>query len=487
MRVSVPKIGNGICRRTRCQVPPSPSLLIQLHSKWKSLVDGGRLPKGLTFQQFFSVWSAGRRGDNLVGLDDGITRKGPKEGPQLIIRPQPQQELDGIVQTVVLLVDFPDLPHNNDRTSAFFQQMLFGDIDVFPAGSLAEYYRRVSNGKINVQGVVSSWIRLSKPSTYYTNGSSGMGPYPQNTQQMAEDAVAAALEQGFEFEQSHDVLNENIITALFIIHSGSGAEQTGSEDDFWSLKWVCEKVTRTNIQGLNVRTFLTVPEDCQMGVCAHEWGHLAARWADFYDTGMNMKLRSNGLGNYCLMASGSWNNGGITPCLPNGMLRMHQKWIKPVEVVGSAMKIVLEPASEGGTIVMLRNKARMKLSQYIFVEYRRRSGQDSFLPDEGLAIYVVDEDVDTVNDEENLAIELIQADGRRDLAKIFGQGNQGDADDLYPGTPDKKNKEDKGNRVVGENTTPPLQAYKGKWSGITIHVHGNAGDETMSIDVEMEP
>ncbi len=65
-----------------------------------------------------------------------------------------------------------------------------------------------------------------------------MGNYPQNSQRMAEDAVAAAQKLGFEFKREYDVLNEKMVTALFIIHAGSGAEQTGSANDFWSLKWV---------------------------------------------------------------------------------------------------------------------------------------------------------------------------------------------------------------------------------------------------------
>ncbi|HKV11829.1 MAG TPA: peptidase M6, partial [Thermoanaerobaculia bacterium] len=82
----------------------------------------------------------------------------------------------------------------------------------------------------------------------------------------------------------------------------------------------------------------------------------------------------------------------------------------------------------------------------------------------------------------NLAIELIQADNQRDLAKIFGQGNRGDAQDLFPSQVGSKLVSS-----VGKETKPSLRLPDGQWTGITIKVKGTPGDKQMAIDVKITP
>lgn len=147
-----------------------------------------------------------------------------------------------------------------------------------------------SGSGIDVQGKVFGWFRLPQPLSFYADGGSGMGEaFPRN-------AVMAALQAGVDFS-SYDMLGENIVTALFVIHAGGGAEQTLSRGDIWSHKWIVPDGVKVG-DNLSVRTYLTVPEDCNM-----------------------------------------------------------------------------------------------KEEQYIVVEYRRRHGQDAFSPDEGIAVYVVDESI----------------------------------------------------------------------------------------------
>lgn len=466
------------CLKPRCAVPPSPRLMADLLQRWTNLMSEKRLPPDTTFKQWFDYWVSSRRGTSFMGLDDGRLKHGPFERAQLISKPR--RKLTGVVRTLVLLVDFPDRPHTPEKSPTHFDHMLFGLGAQFPTGSMREYYRRISNfGRnkgVDIQGAVHGWFRMPQPLSFYANDESGMSEsFPRNAQGLARDAVLAARAAGVDFS-GYDALGEKLVTALFVVHAGAGAEETGAKGDIWSHKWVIPEALEV-APGVKASTYLTVPEDCKVGVCAHEWGHLAARWADYYDTGESENLVSNGLGSYCLMAAGSWGNGGATPTLPNAMLRMFHGWIAPTLITRSSKDLVLTPAAEGGACLVVQNRKTMTDQQYLIIEYRRRQFQDSFLPDEGIAVYMIDEAIEDVNDENNLAIELLQADGKRDLAGIFGAGNPGDTGDLFPFGSKRK---------LGKATRPATRLPDGTWSGITIQVKGRAGDDTMKVDVSFE-
>ena len=66
-----------------------------------------------------------------------------------------------------------------------------------------------------------------------------------------------------------------------VVHAGQGAETLGepeSSQNIWSMKWNLPQGAYKTRDGARVYAFLTVPEDSQVGVCAHEVGHLIFGW-----------------------------------------------------------------------------------------------------------------------------------------------------------------------------------------------------------------
>ena len=118
--------------------------------------------------------------------------------------------------------------------------------------------------------------------------------------------------------------------------------------------------------------YLTVPNDCKVGVCAHELGHLAFQWEDFYDPNYDQDGSEwDGSGVWDLMAGGSWNNGGITPAHPAGLHKSQHGWVT-VETLKKSKTISLKPFTKkyGKVIKVVGTKYKPK--QYLLLENRTR-------------------------------------------------------------------------------------------------------------------
>lgn len=408
-------------------VPPSPEILSMLYMDYLKY---GK-PEGLSFKRYLRIIGYVDPSRDVVGMDDGATIKVGPAGPELIS--VPTQPIIGELQVKVLLVDFDDRP--GVLPGDHYRSMLFSD-GIYPTGSMRDYYSEVSLGKVTVSGLVHGWFRMPKPYSYYTNGESGTAwnSYPRNAPRLAEDAVTAALSAGVDFPDTLDKLSQGVVTALFIVHAGRGAEVMPPAlrgNEIWSHKWQLRNPVRVSAQ-VQAALYLVVPNDCRVGVCAHELGHLAFQWEDFYDPNYDEDGSEwDGSGRWDLMAGGSYNGNGARPAHPAGLHKSQHGWVEEEEVRSSSA-ISLKPYSASSGKIVRIISPNYKPRQYLLLENRKKNGFDFDLPGEGLTVWRVDESKEQTAAAQP-ALLLVQADGKHQL-EAPSDWNEGDAGDPFPGS-----------------------------------------------------
>lgn len=328
----------------------------------------------------------------------------------------------GQLKSLVILVDFPD--NQSSQNKNHYSEMLFSS-GTYPTGSMHDYFTECSYGKLDVTGDVFGWYRMPQNYTYYTDGQNGFGSYPKNVQKLVEDAIIAA-NTDVDFSD-YDLDGDGVVDALFIIHAGPGAEVTGNANQIWSHRWSIASMT---VDGVKITDYTMEPEDGKIGVFSHELTHVF-NIPDLYDTDYS----SNGVGKWCLMASGSWLNGGNTPGHPCAWVKHKLGWATQINPQTDAVGATL-PDVESNDKIMRLWTGGSNSDEYFLLEYRKKKGFDANLPSEGLLIYHIDDTKSSNSDEGHYLVAVEQADGKLDLET---KRNTGDAGDPFPGSQSNTN------------------------------------------------
>lgn len=352
-------------------------------------------------------------------------------------------------------------------TQAQLQAILFG---ANPTGNFTDYYKEISYGQTVVVGTVFGPYTLPQTNAYYTGGTSGRGSYPNNAQKFVEDAVVAA-DPFVDFSQ-FDANQNGAVDGLFIIHSGPGAEWTGSGSDIWSHAWTFTSPPR---DGKTVHTYAIQPEQqpgpipIQIGVFCHEAGHSLFGLPDLYDTDGS----SSGIGEWCLMAGGNYQNNSRTPAHLSPWCKKDVGWLVPTNLTANQTGVSL-PTVQFTPLVYRLWKHGNGGSEYFLVENRSKRGFDSFLPGPGgLLIWHIDEGASNNNNEPLYLVALEQADGLFHLENNIGRGDGGDP---FPGNTN--------NRSFTENSNPNSQSHEFQPTQVAVTNISNL-DSVMTADLQV--
>lgn len=437
------------------KAPPHPKLQKKLNQQFEELKTNDTyklLPGNLTSDR-----------NSQMGLNDGVLYPGnlfPLGTNAATVRAAAASlpPVRGIINCLVVLVDFPGQPFD---TPAQHYQDLFFSKGKIPTGSMKEYYLEVSNNKVDLTGDVIGPFTLPYTQSQYANGESGLGENYPSAGTMARDVTLAT--GGNRSLSAYDSNRDGFVDAFIIVFAGTGAETMEDKDIrpniIWSHKSVIEGGVYRSIDGTNIYGYVAVPEDCHIGVCAHELGHLLFGFPDLYNGSKHKP--GTGIGSWCLMSGGTWNNNGLTPAHPSAWCKAQQNWVT-VDIPKNDIENVVLLDVKTSFNVKLLWKNGIVGEEYILIENRQQEKFDKFLPGSGLLIWHIDESMYDNTDGVHYKVALKQADGLRQLETTDSDGypSYGDPSDPYPGA--------SVNRSLTESSMPNSLSYGSIDSGVRV-------------------
>ena len=428
----------------------------------------------------------------------------------------------GTIEALVILIDFADEQANQvTRPASYLESLVFAST----GKSLKTYYRENSYGQLDVGGSVTPWLRSNLSfNNYYVNRdrvdgtaddygfdvsrsaySPGVDPYPKNVWGIVMEAVSLA--DPFVDFTRFDNDGDGVVDALFVVHGGFGAEETGiNPDNIWSHKSnVADYLESVHVSpfdaaggsadGVVIGNYVMLPISGRLGVFCHEFGHVLGL-PDLYSTDPETGQQASVVGVFDLMDNGGWleAGSGATPAHLGAWSKYQLGWIDPVAVelgVGKTSRIdnvrIFSAASLTGSQTFYRvlanpagpdwSSKKPGTGEYFLLE-DRLAGEDNFdryLPSSGLAIWHVDEsrqDNDSQDGDEHL-LTLVQADGE-DWTSMT-RDRLGEATDLWPGSQQVAD--------FTDATTPSSALLGGAFSGAEVREIRRYG-EGVEADLE---
>jgi len=334
---------------------------------------------------------------------------------------------------LVLLIDFPDNPSTESINLDTAKHLINHENGV--SNYLSSVVDEESNFVFDFHNVVlhasysefdygidSNGIRDS--GTELSGGASGL----------ATEALNQANDQGIDWS-IYDLNLDSYVDRILILHTGGVQEDGGKTNEIWSHFGFLEIELEFN--GSIIHSYAMAGLNSNVGTISHEVLHSFGA-ADLYAVHDDLPLDNwKGVGDFDIMASGNWaeNDAGESrPVLPMAatMNLMGVDRYEEMNVfdLGSNTntEFSLIPMSSSG----IAYRIELSENEFLWLEYRHKSGVDVGLPGSGLLVSIEDMNVGNISlnninrDSQNPYLMVVEADGNDDLLNGRGSGESSD-------------------------------------------------------------
>lgn len=400
-----------------------------------------------------------------------------------------------MVVVMTLFSDSPEPPFSTEIT----HQLLFGQN---PLGSLSDFYREISGGRVSLTGNVLPWVRTGVTRQAAVGASMGMGAdaqigaYLVDALQRVDGTVNfAQYDNNGPDGVPNSADDDGYVDVTVFQYTDIAASCGGGGGGPWPHRssvrgWTGQPFStndlRPNGQPVLVDDYIMQSVlDCDgnpqsISTIAHETGH-AFGLPDYYDptAGILPSQRRWVLGCWTLMAAGAWGCGngasfgrvdrpshmgayekarlGWIDEMDAGATTSAQFTLPPVQLSGKSLRVPLRGADE-----------------YLLLEYRPNTGYDSGLSAGGVLVYHVEPARPLrpcATCPRLYHIGLVEADANGGLIRTAQEGgNRGEAGDVFTGT-----------HFLSDNTTPSLRLNSGAASNVALNIVVAGGQARVQV------
>jgi M6 family metalloprotease-like protein len=281
-------------------------------------------------------------------------------------------------KALCVLVGFSDRAFGKTKGDYdnLFNQLDLAQADPTTKGSVRDFFHENSYGQLDFTVTVVGPYVAPNPTAYYGD---------QNHYREFAAFAAEAADADVDF---NDFTDNGVLETFHILFAGYGDENIGNGQQIWSHKW--QLATPLMLDDVRISVYSCSPElrgssgnnITYIGVVCHELSHVFGS-PDYYDTTYS---GYPGTGNWDLMASGSWNDGGRQPAHINMFQKMLYGWVNPVAL--TTQKTVADMPASALNPVAYTIQANDNGELYI-LDNKQQTGFDTSLPGHGLLIWHV--------------------------------------------------------------------------------------------------